>query len=435
MGASRLRLLDWLLLLAGPAVMALLPHDFGGDGHVRHEALEVLAGGEVPELKYSLVQPVLALPFHWLGEALGSERGVVLQFNGVVFTAGLGAIWLLVRRDVPPHLLRSFLLLLVYGSMFTAHVTLFYGETLTTILLACGLLAAVVGRTSTVRAAGWAAAVVGVVNTPAAIPALALAAVLVAVRRHSWWPLIAPVATLALALADVRLRTGSFDNPYAGDRGVQTILPYSGLPGFSYPALLGVLVIVLSFGKGLLFFAPGLFLPFRRALAQVPSLLRTQLVWIVVVVGLVVVYSRWWAWYGGFYWGPRFFLFASVPAALALAGRLAAGGGGLGARLLTLGALALSVWVAVSGAFGHAGFEVCTENDYSLEFLCWYSPEFSVLWHPFVDWPELDASQYAFAVLGIAAFLRLALPLAFGAGPVAADALSRLRVTVAEERW
>ncbi|HEU0335163.1 MAG TPA: hypothetical protein VFR43_01345, partial [Gaiellaceae bacterium] len=63
--------MDWLLLLAGLVVMGLLPHDFGGDGQVRHEALEDLAGGDVPELKYSLVQPVAALPFHWLGEALG----------------------------------------------------------------------------------------------------------------------------------------------------------------------------------------------------------------------------------------------------------------------------------------------------------------------------------------------------------------------------
>jgi hypothetical protein len=429
-----LGVLDWSLIGAGLVFLALLPHDLGGDGRLRHEAVEELAGGEIPELKYSLVQPVLALPFHWLGEAFGAERGSVLQFNGVVFAAGLAAIWLLARRHAPAGLLRAFLLLLVYGSMFTAHVTRFYGETVTATLLACGLLAAVVGRTQPLRAGGWAAAVVGAVNTPAAIPALGLAAAVVAVRRRSWRPLLAPAAALALALADVRLRTGSFENPYAGDRGFQTILPYSGLPGFSYPAFFGVLVILLSFGKGLLFFAPGLFLPFRRALAQLPALTRTQLVWILVVAGLVAVYCRWWAWYGGFYWGPRFFLFASFPAALTIAARLAAAGAGLGARLLTLGALALSVWVSVSGSFGQAGYQVCAANDYALEFLCWYSPEFSVLWHPLIDWPALDASQVAFAALALVAFLRLALPFVFETGPMAAMTLQRQREDVAG-RW
>jgi hypothetical protein len=429
-------ILDWSLLAAGVVVMTFfLPHDFGGDGHVRHAALLELADGRVPETKYSLVQPLLALPLHWLGEAFGSEEAVVLRFNSLVFVLGLFAFWLLLRPRVSAELLRSFLLLLVFGSMFSAHVTLFYGETLSAVLLACGLLAAVAGSSAPVRTGGWAAAAIGTVNMPAAIPALALAAALVAIRRRSWWPLAAPLAAAAAFLLDVRLRTGDFGDPYADDRGVETVLPYSGLPGFSYPAFFGVLVILFSFGKGLLFFTPGLFLPFRRALRAFPPIGRTQLVWIVVVAGLVLVYCRWWAWYGGFYWGPRFFLFASIPAALALTARLVDGGGSFASRLVTLLALALSVWVAVSGAFGPAGDPVCVENDYSLEFLCWYAPEFSVLWRPFVEWPDLDASQVIFAVLALVVFLRLALPFAYATGPTAASSLARLRNWTVSERW
>src|SRR6185437_9984369 len=97
------------------------------------------------------------------------------------------------------------------------------------------------------------------------------------------------------------------------------------------------------------FFTPGLFLPVRRyLLAQGnengPRLYTLYLLWLAFVGGMLLVYAHWWAWYGGWFWGPRFFLFASLPAALALAVRLHARNAGLGANLLTLGALALSFW-------------------------------------------------------------------------------------------
>jgi hypothetical protein len=47
--------------------------------------------------------------------------------------------------------------------------------------------------------------------------------------------------------------------------------------------------------------------------------------------------------------------------------------------------LALSVWVGINGAvFGQQSMDVCWANDYALEFMCWYVPEFSALWRPFV---------------------------------------------------
>jgi hypothetical protein len=52
---------------------------------------------------------------------------------------------------------------------------------------------------------------------------------------------------------------------------------------------------------------------------------------------------------------------------------------------LALLVLTLSVWVGINGAvFGQQSMDVCWANDYELEFLCWYVPEFSALWRPFV---------------------------------------------------
>src|SRR5262249_55819704 len=126
--------------------------------------------------------------------------------------------------------------------------------------------------------------------------------------------------------------------------------------GFSEPFLIGLLSILFSFGKGLLFFAPGLLLPLRGALAGLAEgtrrlLATTHLLWVAFLGGLVLVYARWWAWYGGWFWGPRFFLIASLPACLALALRLRpARRPALLGDLATLGVLALSVWVGIDGA-------------------------------------------------------------------------------------
>jgi hypothetical protein len=68
------------------------------------------------------------------------------------------------------------------------------------------------------------------------------------------------------------------------------------------------------------------------------------------VVGLILIYAIWWTWAGGLFWGPRFFLFASIPASFALAVRLHKPGSSLFANLFTLIALAWSVCVGLDGA-------------------------------------------------------------------------------------
>jgi len=64
----------------------------------------------------------------------------------------------------------------------------------------------------------------------------------------------------------------------------------------------------------------------------------------------------------------------------------------------------LSVWVGVDGqVFGRFAQDPCSANHYSLESLCWYVPEFSVLWTPFVFGAQVPWWGFvliAYAVLG-----------------------------------
>jgi hypothetical protein len=240
---------------------------------------------------------------------------------------------------------------------------------------------------------GWTAIVVGVVNTPAALVGAVFVAVAEAFRTRRLRQLAVPVAAALLIMAEAWIRRGGpLTTGYAHDHGATTILPYSGKSGFSYPFVLGVLSILFSLGRGLVFFMPGLLLSFspvtRRLLKEYRYLVLLMLLF---VCGLVAMYAKWWAWYGGLAWGPRFFVFAAVPASILLAVRLRhATELGPTANALTLLVLLLSGWVGVSGAVADLStLDFCVHNDAGLEALCWYTPEFSPLWHPLVTFPEL----------------------------------------------
>jgi hypothetical protein len=421
-------LLTWLdvgLIVTGWGLLLAIERNTGGDGLPRYLATRSLLDGELPHERFSLVVPVLAVPLDVLGRVVGSEDAFAYRTNGVLFGLGLLAIWLLLRRKVPGSLLRVFLLVLVFGSMFPAAVRSLYGETATAILVGVGMLAVVAGERRATRLVGWTAAVIGAVNTPALLPAFALVVLFVGIVKRSPWPFLALAFSIALSLLDLRLHTGGFSSPYADDHGFVTVMPLSGRPGFSYPAFFGILGIVFSLGKGLLFFAPGLFLPVRDRLSADPALSRTRLVWIVLVVGMVAVYCRWWAWHGGIFYGPRFFLFASIPAALAIAARLCTGVRSLTGVALSVVALALSLWVGFTSSMGVPVPSVCSQDDYALEHLCWYTPEFSSLWRPLIDWPVLSGASWAFGLIGLCVLLRLAIPALLEAEPLAHEQLAR----------
>ena len=245
-------------------------------------------------------------------------------FNLTVFILGLIALNLLLRRYLEPGTLRRFLLLLVVGSMFPAALATYYGETFTAITVGVGLAAALLAARRLGRAAGWAAVALGVANTPATLLALAGALLgrMWATRRLRY--ALVGAGAVALIVGESLARRGTaMATLYINNAGEKTIMPYSGLPGFSYPFLFGLLAILFSFGKGLVFFTPGLFLPLKerlRTLGEGGSALgRLHVSWLLFTAGLVLIYASWWDWSGDWFWGPRFFLFASVPASFALA--------------------------------------------------------------------------------------------------------------------
>jgi hypothetical protein len=399
------------LIVAGFAFLFFaIPHAMFGDGQVRFAALtDLLEHGRLASVPYSIIGPLFSTPLYYLGKIAYGPDWWCARFNTVLLAGGLIITVLLLRRSVSGPVLRTFCLLIVAASMFPNHLRDYFGEVFTALCMLVGLAAVFSGR----PVLGWTAMVVGVANTPATIVGLLLVAIkrVYDTRRVRYFIPVAAAAALILLESWIR-RGGPFVTGYEGNAGFRTLMPYSGHPGFSYPFLFGLLSILLSFGKGLLFFAPGLLQVGRldQAPAPVRELTRYS-IWF--LAGLVLVYAKWWAWYGGWIWGPRFFLVASIPASLAIAIKLA--------DLHTLrlpalaglfGVLTLSAWVGVNGAvFDKANLGICNQHAYALEMLCWYTPEFSVLWRPFVERVTLTESQWLFVAYCGVVYVWLSAPL------------------------
>jgi len=397
----------WALLAVSLLVLFfVLPHDVEGDGRMRFDALQSwLNGNGIPNTKYPLVGSIPAIPLILLGHLVGSPEWWVSRYNVLVYAAGLGYIYRLLRERVAGDVLAAFLLLLGTTTMLPNSLTGFGAETFTVMATGAGLAAWSVGR--------WKTATVllglGVANVPATFVGLALALAWWAWREKRIRVLAPLVLGAGLWMLENAVRHKSpFATGYENDHGFRTLLPYSGLPGFSYPTFFGVLSLLISFGKGILFFAPGLVLAFGRGLEALKSVRDILVMWVLYLAGLVLVYASWWAWYGGFTWGPRFLIFASLPATLLLAGQLRRPPRSLIALTAVLAVFLLSVWVGIDGmVFSRVGQDVCQANHYALESLCWYVPEFSVLWTPLVFHAAIswwDAILIAYAA-GVSAYL------------------------------
>lgn len=365
------RHVDAALLFVGLAVLWAIPHSIGGDAEVRFATLgALLKEGRLAAPRYSIVGPIFAAPLFYVG--------LTAFYNVVLLSLALLLTW----RALPEVRDLRLLVLLVFASMFPNHVQAFYGEPFTALAVTAGVLLLTRDR----ALPGWALIVLGAVNTPSSVVGVAGIALLEARRTKRLAVLLLPVLVVGLVLLENLVTRGHpLRTGYEGDVGVKTVMPYSDKPGFSYPMFLGLLAIVFSFGKGLLFFTPGLFVP--PAPDADARLRRVRVLLIAFVVGLVIVYSRWWAWYGGVFWGPRFFLVASVPAAITLYTHLVSSVPRSPLRNLAVAvALSLSFWVGVNGlVFDITGLGICTRDDYALEMLCHFTPEFSVLFHPLVD--------------------------------------------------
>lgn len=383
----------------------------GFDGRFRFLSLDFLMRfGIVDDFKFSLVGPLFATPLYVLGFLFKQPHWWVSKFSSTFFLLSLYFMYRMLRGRMDPHMLRRFLLLLLAASLFPKHIKEFYGEPFTQLLAAMGVIALVYGR----ERLGFFALVFAGINTAGTVVASALVVMARAFQTKRIRYLLIPVFILCGFFLENFIRRGHpFLSGYEGeapDPTMYTVLPYTPGPGFSYPIFFGILSVLFSFGKGLLFFTPALFLPWGRRRALVSQEIRqVYVLWLAYLLGLILLYGRWFNWYGGGYWGPRFFLEASLPACLSLSLYLSQAEKKLWENLLCIAVLALSVWVAWCGLAIDESLAV-GETVHDLEAVYWYVPEFSVIWSPFVRSVHLNINEWVFAAYFASVFVCLAWP-------------------------
>lgn len=407
-------LVDWLLILGAAAVLGFgQTHTVYGDAVWRRISLvDLLKNHMLDRHPYSLVGPIFSAPLWEIDPKL------IAYYNCIVAAVAFTGAWLLLRGRTERVVARHFILLCLAGSMIAPAVGSYYGELFTVAGQGIGLLAVVRrGDTRTdkvIRWVGWVAVVLGTANTPASLPALALVTLAWAWRNRRLRYGFAAVAAALMIWGEAWARRGSpFDSGYeVFHLPNNTPMPYVGVGGFSYPFFFGLISIVFSFGKGILWFLPGLVLPARRRLAQFGAELgEAYRLWMFLVGGLVLLYSSWWAWHGAWFWGPRFFLAGILPAAAALAACLADRAARPLVNLASLVVLALSCWIGANSLmWGHDLPKLCQADNYQLEHLCHYTPEYSSLWYPLVHHLPLPAHGRLIGAFYLAVFLWLAAP-------------------------
>lgn len=406
--------LTTLLALTGLGWIFLwiyLPQAYWGDGQVRGDnLLKLLETGQLTPSRYSYIGPLFSTPLALLDRFAAEPGDLFRRYNHILFAGYAVAALLALWRRVDRVFLARLLLLALTCSMFPYHLRTFYGETFSALGIAVGLTLVCFER----PVLGWALAIVAAANTPALGPSLALVAAAVAWSRRDWRHLIPVAVAASLVLLESWLVRGSpFTNGYEDlVDGAPGVLPYTGKIGFSYPLFFGVLSLLFSFGRGLAFFTPGLWLtlwPTRPAAND--ALGRAAWLWVLFVCGELVTYGRWSMWHGAGFWGPRFLLLASLPASYFLALRLGDTARGLWANLGTLLLLVFSWWVGVSSAvFELRGLDDAFCDATAEGAVCLYVPEFSPLWRPFVVPHPLSLNDRRLLVYLAVVLLVLALP-------------------------
>lgn len=401
-----------IILLGLILEFVFFPFQFFADGDVRFRFItQLLNSYTIMPMKYSMIGPLFSLPLAFIDKFIGSNF-LLLRYNFILFVTATFTMYKILGNIMHKRILQLFIVLLLFASMFPGHIIHYYGEVFSAVLMALGI---VIIEQYKKPVLGWIMLLLSVGNLPVTIFPLILISIFKFFKEKNRTYALLPVLAGIELLIDAKLRmpktTMGFSNYLFNDQGTTTILPFSGRPGFSYPMILGVLGELFSFGKGLLFFAPGLLFTlyvWKRIREKVMR--RIFLVWLIYLAGLILVYSKWWAWYGGWFWGPRFLLFASIPASFNLAYILTDKSSDLKLRVTVLLVSLWSLWVGINGVvFGQAGLDICIRSNWALEHLCWYVPEFSVLFHPIVAGLPIHTFGWAAIIFGVGLWIYIAI--------------------------
>ncbi|MDO8392664.1 MAG: hypothetical protein Q7V57_19485 [Actinomycetota bacterium] len=386
-----------LVVVAAAAFMTRMPTHASYDDDTRRQAVLALVDGHWSTMKYSMVMPLLAVVPYRLAQTVGQGDVLLRDFNLFVWVAwSLLVGWRL-------SLLRgarfaAAVVTLSSVSMLAAYITTFNAEALSLMMMSAGLLLLVDEGGRGTRVAGVVLTALGAAVVPVQVVGIAVVGAVRLVRRRDGWVFAAAVLAVTAGVIDVAITQHQFGfTKYSIEGTTFEVLPWGSVQNFGYPFVFGLLAILFSFGRGLVWYMPSLFLHDERRHDPVDEWRR---VLTILVLVMVPIYAKWWSWYGGVSFGPRFFLLGVVPAAVALCDRLRTPSS-LRAWAIGVAVTAFTGWIAIAGAVYSVtpqAMQRCTADEYRLEVLCWHTPEYSSLWAPLWAGDSLGPARVLFIV-------------------------------------
>ena len=378
----------FLVIIAFTLVVLLNPMQLRHDDGVRFaHAADAVSGSSLLDSKYSICFLWILWSLINMGRGIGNELVFVqllvpmlLALSALLLTTSLGRGRSPIVRKVGTHA--------VLFSLAGAYVVSPNSDLFSASLLVIGYVLTLDSRAFSffLRAPfGVLALVLAGWNSPPHVAGIGAIGLILVLKKKSFLVVCAAAVAAILVIGEATLANGEFSaSKYGLEGGAPNVLPWENIVGFGYPILFGVIGILFSLGRGLVFFIPGLWFvgdqPQKRNFDPTRVLVLHTLI-------LIPIYGTWWSWYGGVGFGPRFF----IVGAFAGAGLLAINAGNIPSvkrKCWISVALLLSTYVSLVGALIHISnntFNRCVDDNFYYEPICWYVAEYSPLLSPLWD--------------------------------------------------
>ena len=230
------------------------------DGYVRYfsVAQPIMSRWGCRPRGYSLVGPLAAARstfFPGLHDEVRRAGGAGVSSMRLLLLAGISVMWQGLRKEVAPELVRKFALLLIAASMFPNPTSGFFRR---------GVAARCWSRPDCWpcssrhrRSPDGSRSSRASVNTPATLAGLVATAVVLSWRTRRLRHFLPVAIAAGLIVLESWIRRGMlFSRDYLDQLGERRRgTPMLGVPGFSYPLFFGLLSVLFSFGKELVFYA------------------------------------------------------------------------------------------------------------------------------------------------------------------------------------